>query len=61
MNAGGIVPGIGLFELLIVVFVLLWQVGLPIAVTWLLILMWRRLQRIEQTLQALNVEWQQRK
>ncbi len=43
----------GPWELLILIPILLWQFGLPLALIYGLWQIWRRLQRVEEQLQAI--------
>lgn len=53
--------GVGISELVIVSFILLWQIGLPLAVVYVIFRLWQRLRTIEQTLETLRVELQQKR
>lgn len=54
-------PGVGIIEGVMVLFMLLWQIGLPLAAAYILFRMWQRLQAIEQTVTALRVELQKKR
>jgi len=53
-------PGVGMMEVLIVVFVLCWRIGLPLVAAYFLFRLWQRLQAIEQTVAALRTELDQK-
>lgn len=54
-------PGVGIIEGVMVLFMLLWQIGLPLAAAYILFRMWQRLQLLEQTVTALRVELQKKR
>ena len=53
--------GPGPIEILIMLFILLWRIGLPLVAAYVIFRLWQRLRTIEQSLETLRVELQQKR